>query len=57
LCCVHRFEAHRAEQKKAAENAAKKKSGRIRTPFAHGAPDGRAADAETAAKTRAKSLN
>jgi predicted transcriptional regulator len=36
---VHRFEAHRAEQRKAAENAAKKKSRRIRTPFAHAAPE------------------
>jgi uncharacterized alpha/beta hydrolase family protein len=54
---VQRFEAHRAQQKKAAakqqQKAANKKSDRIRTLFAHG----RSGDAGTTAKNRVKSLN
>jgi len=58
---VQHLETPRAQQKKAAAKAAKtfsgKSSRRIRTPFAHGAPEGRAADASSAGKNRSKSLN
>ncbi len=54
---VKQFEAHRAQQKQAAAKAAQQKTGTIRTPFAHGASEGRSSAPGTTVKNRAKSLN
>jgi integrase len=54
---VQQFEAHRAQQKKAAAKQQKAKPGRIRTPFAHGGQEGRSAEGESTVRNGRKSLN